>query len=180
MPDPQFIQVKKYPNRRLYDRTRSQHLTHAELYDLVVRGHTVSVTDSRTGADITNLVLAQALIERSPEKFAAFPPEAFHLFIRASEEMLRAMTDGLFSNVVRGFQPTASGAARDNAPPVAPWAASFPSPFPPMPPFASAWAGPNAGAAAGTAADAVAELRERMESLAREIASLKSSAAKSP
>ena len=48
MPDPQLIQVKKYPNRRLYDQTRSRHMTHEELYDLVVAGHTVSVTGKLT------------------------------------------------------------------------------------------------------------------------------------
>lgn len=41
-PLPQLIEVKKYPNRRLYDSTRSQHLTHEALYDLVVAGRTVA------------------------------------------------------------------------------------------------------------------------------------------
>lgn len=103
MPDPQLIQVKKYPNRRLYDRTRSRHLTHAELYDLVVAGHTVSVTDSATGADITNLVLVQALIEHSPHKFASFPPEVFHLFVRANDQLLRSMASGWFAEMLKGF-----------------------------------------------------------------------------
>lgn len=100
---PQLIQVKKYPNRRLYDQTRSRHLTHDELYDLVVSGHTVSVTDSKSGQDITNLVLAQALIERSPEKFAAFPPELFHLMIRASDQMLRGFAATWLAQMMKGM-----------------------------------------------------------------------------
>src|SRR5262245_21455895 len=100
MPDPQLIQVRKYPNRRLYDQTRSRHLTHEELYDLVVAGHTVSGTDSKSGRDITNLVLAQALIERSPEKFGAFPPEVFHLMIRASEQMIRGFGSTWFAQMM--------------------------------------------------------------------------------
>lgn len=105
MPDPQLLLINKYPNRRLYDRTRSRHLTHAELYDLVVAGHTIRVTDSATGADITNLVLAQALIEHSPEKFAAFPPEVFHLIVRANDQLLQTIASGWFAQMLRGFGP---------------------------------------------------------------------------
>jgi len=152
MPDPQLIQINKYPNRRLYDQTRSRHITHEELYDLVVKGHTVSVTDSATGKDITNLVLAQALIERSPEKFGAFPPEVFHLMIRASEQMLRGFASSWFTQVMRGM-----GAAT----PIqgAPWATWTATPPPPP---------------SQPAPDPVADLRARMEAMMREIADLQS------
>ena len=46
--------IKRYPNRRLYDRTRSRHLTHEELYDLVVAGHTDS-----SGSDDYNQRLSE-------------------------------------------------------------------------------------------------------------------------
>ncbi len=163
MPDPQLIQVKKYPNRRLYDQTRSRHLTHEELYDLVVAGHTVIVTESKSGLDITNLVLAQALIERSPEKFAAFPPEALHLMIRASEQLLRGFATGWFAQLMKGMGPMSAGAA----PPGVPWApvAGFGWP--------GAAATPPPSQAAGT--DAVADLQARMEAMMRELAGLKGS-----
>jgi polyhydroxyalkanoate synthesis repressor PhaR len=160
MPDPQLIQVNKYPNRRLYDQTRSRHITHDELYDLVVAGHTVMVTESKTGADITNLVLAQAVIERSPEKFAAFPPEILHLMIRASEQMLRGMASGWLAQMMKGMggMPGAGAATSATTPP---W----------TPPAGFGW--PMPGAATGTPADAVADLQTRMEAMMREIANLK-------
>lgn len=105
---PQLIRVKKYPNRRLYDATRSQHLTHEELYDLVIAGHTVSVIDSRSGSDITNLVLIQALLERSPEKLSAFPPEISHLLVRASEQVLRSAAHGWLTQLMRSIAPMAT------------------------------------------------------------------------
>lgn len=165
MPIPQLLQIKKYPNRRLYDQTRSCHLTHEELYDLVVAGHTVSVTDSKSGADITNLVLAQALIERSPEKFASFPPEVFHLMIRASEQMLRGFAATWLAQMMKGM----GGMGGMNT------GASGGAGFAPMGnPF---W--PMGGAQrpqdqpAPAAADPVADLRARMETMMREIAELK-------
>ncbi len=169
MPDPrstpQLLQVKKYPNRRLYDRTRSCHLTHEELYDLVVAGHTVCVTDSRTGADITNLVLMQALIERGPEKFAAIPPEVVHLMIRASEQMLRSMATGWFAQMMKGVGPIGT-------PPASGFSWPSTTGFP--------WTAPGAsertsGQRATTQEpDPVADLQSRMEAMLREIAALKS------
>lgn len=154
MPDPQFIQVKKYPNRRLYDQTRSRHLTHDELYDLVVRGHTVSVTDSKSGQDITNLVLAQALIERSPEKFAAFPPELLHLMIRASDQMLRGFAATWFTQMMKGM---------GTQPPAAAW------PQTPMWPFAA----PSTPPPTQPAPDPVADLQARMAAMLRELEEIK-------
>ncbi|MDZ4829400.1 MAG: polyhydroxyalkanoate synthesis regulator DNA-binding domain-containing protein [Phycisphaerae bacterium] len=201
-PIPQLIQVKKYPNRRLYDRTRSRHLTHEELYDLVVAGHTVSVTDSKTGADITNLVLTQALIERGPEKFASFPPELFHLMIRASEQMLRGMATGWFAQVIKGMGspipgPHESGNAGGNrstsaAGTSAAGFAGFPNlvpnfvpgvrwpptggfPWAPQPGASSDSAQPNAQAPSAGPPDAVANLEERLQAMMREIANLKKS-----
>lgn len=160
MPDPQLIQVNKYPNRRLYDQTRSRHITHDDLYDLVVAGHTVMVTESKTGTDITNLVLAQALIERSPEKFAAFPPELLHLMIRASEQMLRGMASGWFAQMIKGMGGMPGAAAGPTTPP---W----------TPPTGFGWPMPGAAPATATPAEAVADLQARMEAMMREIANLK-------
>lgn len=157
MPDPQLIQIKKYPNRRLYDQTRSRHLTHEELYDLVVAGHTVSVTDSKSGTDITNLVLAQALIERSPEKFATFPPELLHLMIRASEQMLRGFATTWFTQMMKGM-----GAA-----PFTPAAAAWPQT--PMWPFAA----PVSPPPSQPTPDPVADLQQRMAAMLWEIEELK-------
>lgn len=162
MPDPQLIQIKKYPNRRLYDQTRSRHLTHEELYDLVVAGHTVAVTDSRSGADITNLILAQALIERSPEKFAAFPPELLHLMIRASEQMLRGFASTWFMQLMKAMPTGTPGPGSGWMPP-----SGFGWPTAPTAPTAAAPAPP-------AAPDPIADLKARMEAMMREVADLKS------
>ncbi len=159
MPNPQLIQVNKYPNRRLYDQTRSRHITHDDLYDLVVAGHTVMVTESKTGADITNLVLAQSLIERSPEKFAAFPPEVLHLMIRASEQMLRGMASGWFAQFIKGMGPMGASAPGAGVT-TPPW----------MTGTGLGWGVPATGAAP---VDPVADLRARMDAMMRELADLR-------
>jgi len=164
MTAPQLIRVKKYPNRRLYDASRSRHLTHEELYDLVVAGHTVSVTDSRSGVDITNLVLIQALLERSPEKMAAFPPEVSHLLVRASEQMLRSAAHGWLSQLMASIAPLATAAATS---PLSPFGAI--SPLPPFNFGTPPWSMPGAGAALrkeerGADASAAPQSRDRVQS----------------
>lgn len=87
---PTVIPISRYPNRRLYDRAHSRHVTHDELYDMVAGGATIQVTDSATGQDITSQTLMQLLIERDPLKLASVPPEVMHLLVRSSDAMLRS------------------------------------------------------------------------------------------
>ena len=67
------FEIKKYPNRRFYDVTRSRHVTLNDLYELVQVGERILVTDSKTGADITNIVLTQIILEHDPPKLDLFP-----------------------------------------------------------------------------------------------------------
>jgi len=163
VPTPQFIQINKYPNRRLYDQTRSKHITHDELYDLVVAGHTVMVTDSKSGADITNLVLAQALIEKTPEKFGAFPPELLHLLIRASDQMIRGMASGWFAQMMKGLGGMTGGTNTASGATTPPW----------MPGVGLPWGSPALAPQPTAQMDAVADLQARMEAMMREINDLK-------
>lgn len=105
MSDLPVLKVHKYPNRRLYDQTHSRHMTVEELYEAVVAGHTVVVTDSKTERDITNAVLLAALIERDPSKLAALPPEMVHLMIRATEGVLQSFMAQWLALVMRAASP---------------------------------------------------------------------------
>ncbi len=97
-PDGQgLLHIKKYPNRRYYDTTRSCHVTLREIHDLVVGGRDVCVTDSRTGDDITNLVLMQLIIERDQPKLDLFPSSVMHMIVRANRQALRGYMDQFFT-----------------------------------------------------------------------------------
>lgn len=87
---PERLVIKKYPNRRYYDATRSRHVTFEEIYGLIREGHDVQITDSKTGEDITAKVLAQLIIEMDPLKLGVFPVPLLHGLLRATPA---AMTD---------------------------------------------------------------------------------------
>lgn len=102
------IRIRKYPNRRLYDTSRSQHLTHDGVLALIAEGHTVQVTDSRTGTDITNAVLLQIMIERDPAKVGSLPSEIIHRAMRSDVTTIRSIADGALA-AWRGESPDAPG-----------------------------------------------------------------------
>ncbi len=82
-PNVQTIRIRKYPNRRLYDTTRSTHLTHDDVLRLVRAGHRVAISDSRTDADITNAVLLQILVARDPVAIATISADQVFALCRA-------------------------------------------------------------------------------------------------
>ncbi len=58
------IVIKKYGNRRLYDTDQSRYLTLEELSHRIRAGNNVRVTDAKTGADLTQAVLSQIILEQ--------------------------------------------------------------------------------------------------------------------
>ncbi len=59
--------LKKYPNRRLYDMTDSQYVTVDDVRNLIVKGESIEVVDSKDGTDLTRSVLLQILAEQEQE-----------------------------------------------------------------------------------------------------------------
>lgn len=150
-PGPEVIRIRKYPNRRLYDTSRSRHLTHEGVTQLVADGKTVQVTDSRSGADITNIVLLQIMIEREPAKLQALPSDLLHRAMRADATTLRSLATELLERRAeparRPLPPTATQPLRA---PVAPERVAPP----PQPSRAIAAPAPNGVKAAHATDDA--------------------------
>lgn len=91
------LKIRKYPNRRFYDTTRSRHATLQELHEAILSGHSIEVLDSRTGEDITNVILVQILLEKDPPKLHFFPSWILHAMVRSKPSTLRTALDRFFS-----------------------------------------------------------------------------------
>jgi len=81
----EVVRIKRYPNRRFYDRSRRKYVTLQDIEDLVRQGHTLDVRDSKSDEDLTRVVLTQILIERHPERMDMFPIAFLHLMLRAND-----------------------------------------------------------------------------------------------
>lgn len=90
------VLINKYPNRRFYDTLNSRHVTLQEIHDLIISGRDVCVTDTRTGEDLTNVVLMQILLERDHLKLDLFPSSIMHMMIRSSRNTLRTTVERFF------------------------------------------------------------------------------------
>ncbi|MEM1435614.1 MAG: polyhydroxyalkanoate synthesis repressor PhaR [Pseudomonadota bacterium] len=88
-------QLKKYPNRRLYDTTDSRYVTVDDVRKLIVRGESISVEDSRDGSDITRAVLLQILSEQEAQGHEPI------LTNRAIEQIIRLYGDRMGSFISR-------------------------------------------------------------------------------
>jgi polyhydroxyalkanoate synthesis repressor PhaR len=100
------IELRKYPNRRYYDTTRSQHVTLEDIYRLIRSGRDVRVTDSKSGEDITAKVLAQIILDHDPPKLGLFPVALLHELIRANEPLVRDFVEKYFNQALRAFLAT--------------------------------------------------------------------------
>src|SRR4051812_43686280 len=85
---PEVVSIKRYPNRRLYDRQARRYITLQDLEDLVVQGKKIEVRDSRSGDDLTRAILTQILLERHPEKMEMFPVAMLHGILQANDLVL--------------------------------------------------------------------------------------------
>jgi len=85
---PEVVSIKRYPNRRLYDRQARRYITLQDLEDLVLQGKRIEVRDSRSGDDLTRSILTQILLERHPEKMEMFPIAMLHGILQANDLVL--------------------------------------------------------------------------------------------
>lgn len=175
------LQIRKYPNRRYYDSTRSKHVTLEEIHGLIRDGYDIHVTDSRHGEDITGKVLAQIIIELDPPKLGVFPPSLLHKLLRSSEQLVTDFVQKYFNDALNSFLDAQRNMEQvmrsalglpSSTPTLADWTKAFWSPLKNTP-----WAGaeaPPPAAGAGPAADPEAEnLRARVQQLQEENARLR-------
>jgi polyhydroxyalkanoate synthesis repressor PhaR len=76
-------QIKKYPNRRLYDTAISSYITLADVKALVVDGVEFQVTDAKTGSDLTRTILLQIISEEEEGGEPIFSSDLLAKIIRA-------------------------------------------------------------------------------------------------
>ncbi|MFO0958075.1 MAG: polyhydroxyalkanoate synthesis regulator DNA-binding domain-containing protein [Isosphaeraceae bacterium] len=168
MSDAKPVEIRRYPNRRFYDRSRRRYVTLQEIEELVLDGRTIEVTDSRSGEDLTRQVLTQLLMERQPHKMDMFPIGLLHQILRANDMVI---------DLYRGYlrQSLASMEALRNSGGTYPFAS-------PMGWMSAMLSATNpAGAEPTASADPEApDMAERIRELTRRIERLEGGPAKEP
>src|SRR4051812_42904889 len=102
-PDVRKLVIRKYPNRRYYDSSRSRHVTLEDIHSLIRGGYDVQVTDSRSGQDITGRVLAQIIVDLDAPKLDVFPVPLLHKLLRSSEQLVTDFVQKYFNQALDSF-----------------------------------------------------------------------------
>ncbi|MFO0907999.1 MAG: polyhydroxyalkanoate synthesis regulator DNA-binding domain-containing protein [Isosphaeraceae bacterium] len=173
MSDETTVEIRRYPNRRLYDRSRRQYVTLQDIEAMVLAGTNVEVRDSRTGEDLTRQVLTQIMMERHPQKMDMFPVAMLHNMLRANDLAVEMWRGYLRQSVaaVDAWQTSASPFAA----PLNWMSAMFPTmtapfmPGAPGSPGAAASATPPTSSAAPTPPTLDPHIAERLDALADRI-----------
>jgi polyhydroxyalkanoate synthesis repressor PhaR len=74
--------IRRYGNRKLYDPAARRYVTLEDLARIVAGGREVEVVDQKTGEDLTNLTLAQVLLEGVKQGASRIPRQALTRLIR--------------------------------------------------------------------------------------------------
>ncbi len=87
------VLIKRYPNRRYYAHNTSAYVSLLQIEEMVQSGVQVEIRDSQSGADLTQAVLTQIIMDRHPEKMSLFPTDMLHLILRSNGVMLGFLGD---------------------------------------------------------------------------------------
>jgi polyhydroxyalkanoate synthesis repressor PhaR len=83
----EWIIVKKYANRRLYDTSNSRYINLEDIAAFVRNGKDVQVLDASTGEDITRVTLTQIIVEDAKGQPSGLPLELLRQLIVASDRV---------------------------------------------------------------------------------------------
>src|SRR5208337_910219 len=97
------LEIKKYPNRRYYDATHSRHLTLDEIRSLIQQGYDITVSDGKTGDDITAQLLTQIILELETAKLDSFPVPLLVRLIRMNDQLVKDFIDKYFNQALKSF-----------------------------------------------------------------------------
>jgi polyhydroxyalkanoate synthesis repressor PhaR len=81
-PGPAPRSIRRYGNRKLYDAAARRYVTLEDVARLVADGQEVVVVDQRSGEDLTNLTLAQVLLEVVKQGASRIPRQVLTRLIR--------------------------------------------------------------------------------------------------
>jgi len=97
-----FITIKKYSNRRLYDSTNKSYVTLEDIAVLIREGSEIKVIDSQSGEDITKVILIQVILESEKNKEDILPVSFLHMLIKYGNHVAKDFFENYFLMM---FQP---------------------------------------------------------------------------
>lgn len=90
-----MLRIKRYSNRKLYDMDNRRYITLPEIARYLRQGEEIQVTDHASGADLTTLIMLQALFNAEKRLGGWLPPNSFDRLVDTGEKSLKALLTAL-------------------------------------------------------------------------------------
>ena len=103
MPNP--IVIKRYGNRRLYNSETRSYVKLQDIASFIRAGSDIQVLDSRTGEDITKLVLTQIILEEEKSKKDLLPLNFLYDLIRHQQGWFQEFFQRHVLKALEGYLP---------------------------------------------------------------------------
>jgi polyhydroxyalkanoate synthesis repressor PhaR len=186
MSEPETIDLRRYPSRKLYNKNSSSYVRLPEVAEMVRRGANIRVEDTETGEDVTRAVLLQIIMEQEGQAAGSMLSADLMMdMIRLHQSKASEMMTGLFEQSVAFIRSQQEQLANQvSSTMVQPWTVFDPNAMQEMQReyqkrMATFWSGGMPGAApsaakkaeASPAADAaeLKALRARLEELEKKV-----------
>ncbi|MGX5175027.1 polyhydroxyalkanoate synthesis repressor PhaR [Aliikangiella sp. IMCC44653] len=101
--------IKKYPNRRLYDTTKSSYITLTDIKKLVMSYSEFKVVDAKTGEDLTRCTLMQIIAESESNGQPLLTTEILQEFVRFYGDSMQAMMSRFLEHSIKHFMEKRAG-----------------------------------------------------------------------
>jgi polyhydroxyalkanoate synthesis repressor PhaR len=95
--------LKKYNNRRLYEKEKSAYVTLDYVTDAIRKGRKIQVTDAKTGEDVTLTILTQIVLEEARKKRYLLPPPLLYLIIQYGENVLMDFFEKYLEQTIKNY-----------------------------------------------------------------------------
>ena len=93
------ITIKKYPNRSLYDTSRSKYISMSDLRQYVLDDISFEVRDAKSKKDITRQVLLQIITEAENEGTPMFSTDVLTRFIKMYGDSMTGTLNGFIDQM---------------------------------------------------------------------------------
>lgn len=101
MSDAETIELRRYPSRKLYNKSASSYVRLPEVADMIRKGANIRVEDTETGEDVTRQVLLQIIMEQEGHSDQAIlSANLLTDMIRVNQTKASEMMTGLFEQSV--------------------------------------------------------------------------------
>ncbi len=101
MSEPEIIELRRYPSRKLYNKNASSYVRLPEVAEMVRKGANIRVEDTETGEDVTRQVLLQIIMEQENHgDRAMLSADLMMDMIRLNQSKASEMMTGLFEQSV--------------------------------------------------------------------------------